>query len=49
MISKGLRPCVQHGNEPEPAIKAPRWVFGKCLKRFIDSGKQNLQGDPFVA
>ena len=26
----------------------PGWVFGKCLKRFIDCGKEDLQGDSFV-
>ena len=49
VISKGLRPGVQHGNKPKPAIKMPFGVFGKCLKCFIDSGKQNLQGNSFVA
>ena len=49
VIHKGLRPGVQHGNEPEPAIKVPLWVFGKRLKRFIDRGKQEFQGNSFVA
>jgi len=49
MVHKDLRPGVEHGNEPNFARKVPGWVFGKCLKRFIDCGKENLQGDSFVA
>ncbi len=49
MVHKVLSPGVQHGNEPEPAIKVPLWIFCKCLKRFINRSKQELQGDSFVA
>ncbi len=49
MVRKVLRPSVQHGNKPEFAAKAPLWVFGKCLQRFINRSKQEFQGYSFVA
>jgi len=49
MVHEVLRPGVQHGNEPDFAIKVPLWVFGKCLKRFVNRGKQEFQGYSFVA
>jgi hypothetical protein len=49
MIPELLRPGVEHGNETEFAMKVPLRVFGKCLKCFIDRGKENLQGNSFVA
>ena len=49
MIPELLRPGVEHGNETESALQVPLWVFGKCLKCFLDCGKKDVQGDSFVA
>ncbi len=49
MINKGLRPCVQNGNKSDLSFKSPLGVFSKCLQGFIDSTKQKLQAEPFVA
>ena len=49
MVHKRLRPGMEHGNATESAIQMPCGVFGKGGKRVIDRGKEDVQGDPFVA
>ena len=49
MIHEFLRPGVEHGNETELALKVPPRVFCKYLKRFLDCGKKDVEGNFFVA
>ena len=49
VIHKFLRPGVEHGNEPQSALKVPLGILGKGGKCFIDCGKETVQGDSFVA
>ncbi len=49
MVHKLLSPGVQHGNESDPAMKMPLWVFGKCLQCFVNRSKQEFQGNSFIA
>jgi hypothetical protein len=49
MVHEVLRPSVEHGNEPNFAMKVPGGVFGKSSKCFLDRTKEDIEGNSFVA
>jgi hypothetical protein len=49
VIDEGLTPGVQHGEEPELTLQAPRWIVSEGLERVGDAVEQQPEQRSLVA